>query len=214
MNLFVTGTDTEVGKTYFTALLVRALRAAGVDAVGYKPIACGDWGDVDALLAVCGDDESRDTLCGQHFKMPASPLTAAFAEQREVDLQAVMAGYQNLVSRHQMVVVEGIGGWRVPITPHYSVSDLARELNLPVIVIVRNKLGALNHTQLTVEAIEQCGLSCAGLVLNHFDAADEPAAHSNRATFELMKTAPIICELTRDQSELNPDIVAAMAGIR
>lgn len=203
MNLFVTGTDTEVGKTYFTVLLVRALRAAGVDAVGFKPVACGDWGDVDALVAASEGIEDRAALCPLHFDTPASPLTAAFAEERTINPAEILAAWRELSDRHETVIVEGIGGWRVPITPNYSVSDLARELQIPVLVVVLNRLGALNHTLLTVEGIEKCGLRCAGLVLNNAGVPDDPASRSNRATFELLRTAPVLCELQHGQTSLD-----------
>lgn len=204
MNLFVTGTDTEVGKTFFSALLVRTLRAAGVDAVGFKPIACGGWEDVDALVAAAEGIEDRRAVCPMHFEMPASPLTAAFAEQRTIDPAELHVAYRNLASRHEMVVVEGIGGWRVPITPEYGVADFAVDLGLPVVVVVLNRLGALNHTLLTVESIKGRGLPCAGLVLNNFRISDDPASHSNRATFERLRTAPVLCELQHGQVALDP----------
>lgn len=203
MNLFITGTDTEVGKTYFTALLVRAMRAAGIDAVGFKPVACGDWGDVDALVAAADGVEERAAICPLHFEMPASPLTAAFAEERTIDPAVILSAWRTLSARHETVIVEGIGGWRVPITPDYSVADLACDLGLPVLVVVRNRLGALNHTLLTIESIEARGLPCAGLVLNNVGVPDDLASHSNRATFELLRTAPILCELAHGQKSLD-----------
>ena len=203
MNFFVTGTDTEVGKTFFTALLIRTLRGAGIDAVGFKPVACGGWEDVDALVAASDGAETRAGTCPFHFSTPASPLTASWAEGKTVDPERVVAAYEELHARHAMVVVEGVGGWRVPITADWSVADLATQLALPVIVVVKNRLGAINHTMLTLESIARCGLECTGLVLNHFDVSDDPAAHSNRATFEMLPAARILCELVHGQSTLH-----------
>jgi dethiobiotin synthetase len=203
MNFFITGTDTEVGKTFFTALLLRTLRRAGIDAVGYKPIACGSWEDVDALVHASDGMESRHELCAYHFGMPASPLTASWAEERVIEPERLINTYETLKSRHEVVLVEGVGGWRVPITCTYSVSDFAAALGLPVIVVVRNRLGAINHTMLTLESIARAGLDCVGLVLNHFDAPDDPASHSNRATFELLPHVRILCELVHAQSTLD-----------
>jgi dethiobiotin synthetase len=203
VNFFVTGTDTEVGKTFFTALLIRTLRAAGIDAVGFKPVTCGGWEDVDALVAAADGAESRDATCPFHLSMPASPLTASWAGQTTIDPARILAAYEELKARHAMVVVEGIGGWLVPITTSYSVADLATQLGLPVIVVVKNRLGAINHTMLTLESIARRGLECVGLVLNHVGASDDPAAHSNRATFEMLPAARILCELVHDQSTMH-----------
>ena len=203
MNFFVTGTDTDVGKTFFTALLVRTLRRAGIDAVGFKPVACGNWGDVDALVAASDGAEPREAVCPIHFSMPASPLTASWAEQKKIDPARIFAAYEELNARHAMVVVEGIGGWRVPITADWSTAELAAALALPVIVVVKNRIGAINHTLLTLEGIARCGLECAGLVLNHFGAPRDPAAHSNRATFEMLPMPRILCELVEGQPALD-----------
>ncbi|MDD5198790.1 MAG: dethiobiotin synthase [Terrimicrobiaceae bacterium] len=213
MNFFITGTDTDVGKTFFTALFLRALRSAGIDAVGFKPITCGGWEDVDALVEAGGNVEPRLAVCGMKLDMPASPLTAAWAEQTVIDTASIFAAYREIASRHEMVVVEGVGGWLVPITPEYCVADLATELGLPVIVVVRNRIGALNHTLLTIENLRRRGLYCAGLVLNHVGVTDELAAHSNRATFELLRTAPVLCELVQGQQTLDLALLS-LPGLR
>ncbi len=203
MNLFITGTDTEVGKTFFTALLIRTLRAGGIDAVGFKPIACGGWEDVDALVASAGGIEPRATVCAVHLDMPASPLTAAAAAGLRIDPARILSAYQDLAARHDVVITEGVGGWLVPITPEYSVADLAADLALPVIVVVKNRLGALNHTLLTTEAIAHRGLHCAGLVLNHAGILPDPVTHANRATLELLRSAPVLAEIEQNQATLD-----------
>lgn len=208
MSFFITGTDTDVGKTFFAQRLIRALRSAGIDAVGFKPVACGDWDDVDALVAAADGVEPRPAVCPVHLDMPASPLTAAFAQEASIDPAVMVAAYRALAARHEMVIVEGAGGWLVPITPDYSVADLAVELDLPVIVVVRNRLGALNHTLLTLESIRHRALPCVGVVLNHVDAPIDPAARSNRATFELLRTVPLLCELDSAHAELDLGLLA------
>ncbi len=204
MSVFVTGTDTEVGKTFLTALLVRVLRRSGVDAVAFKPVACGGWHDVDELAAAADHVEPREAICPYHFSMPASPLTAARAEGAAIDSARVLAAYRDLAARHESVIVEGVGGWLVPITPEWSVADLARALDLPVVVVVRNRLGAINHTLLTLESIGRSGLACAGIVLNNpVDGTDDPAARTNRATLEMLPPARVICELEPGQRTLD-----------
>jgi len=203
VSFFVTGTDTEVGKTFFTALFVRALRDAGVDAVPFKPVACGGWHDVDELAAAADEVEPREAICPYHFEMPASPLTAAWAEQKTIEPARIWAAYEDLRNRHTTVIVEGVGGWRVPITAEWSVADLAEQLALPVIVVVKNRLGAINHTLLTLESVGRRGLPCAGIVLNHMEMSDDPAQRSNRATFEMLRDVRVLCELVPGQDSLH-----------
>lgn len=210
MSLFITGTDTDVGKTFFTALLIRTLRQAGRDAVGYKPVACGSWDDVDAMITAADGVETRATTCAEYFDMPASPLTAAWAAGREVDPARLLAGYRALAARHEIVLVEGAGGWLVPITPGYSIADLAVDLALPVLLVARNRLGAINHTLLTLESIAARGLDPVGIVLNHVEQSADPASHTNRATFEMLPTVPVIAEIDPHQASLDP---AAFLGL-
>jgi dethiobiotin synthetase len=203
VNFFVTGTDTDVGKTFFAVLLIRALRDAGIDAVGFKPVACGGWEDVDALVEASGGVETREATCPFHFSTPASPLTASWAEEKIVDPAKIMRAYEELSARHAVVVVEGVGGWLVPITADWSVADFAAQLGLLVILVVRNRLGAINHTLLTLESIAVRGLECAGLVLNHIEAPEDPIARTNRAVFELRPAPRVLCEIVPGQAALH-----------
>lgn len=204
MSVFVTGTDTGVGKTYFSTRLVRSLRAAGVDAVGFKPLACGSWDDVDALVEAADGCEPRDAVCPMMFDLPASPLTAARAARLEIDPGILLDGYRAIAARHEVVVVEGVGGWLVPITPRYSVADLAAAMDLPVIVVAQNRLGAINHTLLTVENIGRRGLFCGGIVLNHRITANDDAMRTNRETLRLLPTAPVLCQLLPGAEHVDP----------
>ncbi len=215
MNYFITGTDTDVGKTFFTALLLRTLRQAGYDAVGYKPVACGSWEDVDAMLDAATDSgETRATTCVEYLDMPASPLTAAWAAERQLDPARLVAGYHALAARHDIVLVEGAGGWLVPITPTYTIADLAAELGLPVFLVARNRLGAINHTLLTLESIGARGLDVAGIVLNHVAQSADPAAHTNRATFAMLPSAPVVAEIEPHQHALDLAVFAPFFGPR
>ena len=160
MHVFVTGTDTEVGKTYVSCLLIRALREAGIDAVGMKPISCGDRADAEALHAASDGAATLKEINPVWLRTPAAPYTAAMIEERPIDLALICDAFSQLKAAREVVVVEGVGGWRVPITQEYYVSDLAREFALPVLVVAANKLGALNHTLLTVDAVRQAGQRC------------------------------------------------------
>ena len=220
MNAFITGTDTGVGKTFATALLLRHLRARGDDCVGFKPICCGSRDDAEKLFAASGGEAAGLTLNEVNpvwLRTPAAPLTAAMIEGRMIDLAIVRETFALLGARHRAgVLVEGIGGWLVPITREYSVSDLAAELALPVIVVVKNRLGALNHAALTVRAIQQRGLRCAGLIFNdgltvaqpgsseaeidETEAVEAIARTTNPAVCEDLLGVPILASLSANQT--------------
>ncbi|BCX47301.1 ATP-dependent dethiobiotin synthetase BioD [Haloferula helveola] len=198
MSWFVTGTDTGVGKTYFSSLLIRALREARVDAVGYKPVCCGDRDDAVALSeASAGLD--IDTVNPVHLQAPVAPQVAAMLSNMEINPSSLVASFKLLEKEHQKVVVEGAGGWRVPLVEGYDMADLATDLALPVIVVVGNRLGALNHTILTVEDIRASDLEVAGLVINNLQEEQDTAAITNKGVIEKLTGAPIIAEIIHGQ---------------
>jgi dethiobiotin synthetase len=165
-SFFITGTDTGVGKTWFTCWLVRAWRAAGHDAAGLKPIATGGRED-SRLLEQANDFRlSLDEINPLHFHEPAAPLVAAGLEHRTIDFPALHASIMAMPARFPHLAIEGVGGWRVPLAPGYEVRDWARDLGFPVVVVARGTLGTLNHTLLTVDSIRAAGLTCAGVVVN------------------------------------------------
>ena len=202
MNLFLTGTDTNIGKTYVAALLVRALRAAGHDCVGLKPICCGDRGDAEALHAASDGASPLNDINPVWLRPPAAPYTASIIEHRTVDLDLIREAFGRARSAHPSLIVEGAGGWLVPITRDYFVADLAEEMGLPVAIVVANKLGAINHTLLTLAAIRSRGLACAGLILNRPTADDDLATTTNRAMLEELAGVPILFEISHGQREL------------
>ncbi|MEI6352019.1 MAG: dethiobiotin synthase [Verrucomicrobiota bacterium] len=202
MNLFITGTDTGVGKTFVSTLLVRGLRRAGLDTAAMKPICCGDRDDAEQLCAACDGEISLNTINPVWFRTPAAPYTAAIVENRPVDLALIRETFQRLRSRHRSLIVEGVGGWMVPIDRDYFVADLAAEFQLPVAVVVRNRLGALNHALLTVRDIERRGLPFAGIIFNQTESSDEVALATNRALLEELTDKAILLDVTPGQTSL------------
>jgi dethiobiotin synthetase len=193
---FVTGTDTGVGKTCVVSRMVAAIRKDGIDAVGMKPICCGDRDDAKALHRASDGVAALNDINPVWFRTPAAPYTAAMIEGRTVDLALIRDAFERLKSTHQRVIVEGVGGWRVPIARDYFVSDLARDFALPVVVVVANRLGALNHTLLTIESIQSSGRKCAGIILNHVVPENtEPATVTNRGILEDILHVPILGEI-------------------
>ena len=202
MNLFLTGTDTGVGKTYVSALLVRALRRAGLDTAPMKPFCCGDREDALALHAACDGAVPLDVINPIWYATPASPYTAAKVENRPADLELVRRNFQQLRAQHRSLIVEGVGGWMVPIAKDYFVADLAAEFGLPVAVVVRNRLGALNHALLTVRDIQRRGLPFAGIIFNRAEAENDVAAATNRELLEVLVGEPVLFEIGPGQTEL------------
>lgn len=170
--LFVSGTDTGVGKTVVGCALVRGLRSAGIDVGVMKPIETGvdpDRGPQDAiaLSAAAGDPDPLDLVCPLRFALPAAPNVAAAAEGRSVDLDILRDAHRELCARHEFVVVEGAGGLLVPTTFEATMADLCLDLGLPLLVVARGCLGTINHTRLSVEEALRRGLDLVGVVISH-----------------------------------------------
>jgi dethiobiotin synthetase len=204
MNYFITGTDTNAGKTYATCLMLEELRRQGIDAVGYKPVSCGDRDDATRLAAASGG-LAIDEINPLHLNTPVAPLVAGMLENHLVDPQILIDGYHQLAAKHTQVLVEGAGGWEVPIAPNFRVSDFAKALNLPVILVVANRLGALNHTLLSVDAIRAKGLQCAGIILNQLDDELDTAMITNKGLIEELTCLPLIDHLIHQQNFINLD---------
>lgn len=204
MNYFITGTDTNAGKTYATCLMLEELRHQGIDAVGYKPVSCGDRDDATRLAAASGG-LAIDEINPVHLNTPVAPLVAGMLENHPVDPQILIDGYHQLAAKHTQVLVEGAGGWEVPIAPNFRVSDFAKALNLPVILVVANRLGALNHTLLSVDAIRAKGLQCAGIILNQLDDELDTAMITNKGLIEELTCLPLIDHLIHQQNFINLD---------
>jgi dethiobiotin synthetase len=200
VSVFVTGTDTGVGKTTFTVWLLWHLRARGLHVAGYKPICCGDRDDAMQLMAASSPGLTIDDVNPVWLRTPAAPLTASIAEGREIDRAALGSGFVRLKERFDFVAVEGVGGWKVPITTDYFTSDLAAELRLPVVLIARNRLGCLNHVFLTLQGIEGAGMKCAGIVLNDLALDEEIATATNAEILRRCLTLPILAPFDRDNA--------------
>jgi len=204
VNLFLTGTDTNVGKSYVAALLVRAWRAAGRDCVGLKPICCGDREDATLLHAAAEGAIALNDVNPVWLRTPAAPYTASLVENRAIDLALIRESFARARQAHECLIVEGAGGWLVPIARDYFVADLAMEFGLPVAIVVANRLGALNHALLTVAAVRARGLECAGLILNHPSPEEDIATTTNRGILEEFAGVPMLTEVAYGQRGIAP----------
>jgi dethiobiotin synthetase len=211
MNYFVTGTDTGVGKTHVTCLLLTALRNAGIDAVGYKPVACGDREDARMLAAASGG-LALDEVNPVHLKTSVAPYVAGLLENHSVNPADLLAGFHRLAAAHAMVIVEGVGGWEVPLAARYRVADLAKDLGLPVLLVAANRLGALNHILLTLAAIRAKGLTCAGIFLNQLDDELDTAMITNKSVLADLTGVPLLEHLIHQQDFLDAEVVRCLAA--
>jgi dethiobiotin synthetase len=210
--VFVTGTDTGVGKTLTCCALIHALRVAGAKPVPMKPIAAG-------AAEVGGRMINADTLALMHaaglgaaaasdvtpllLREPMAPHVAAGREKRRIALEPIRAAFQRVSAAGDFVVVEGVGGFVVPLDDDLDTVDLARMLHLPVLLVVGMRLGCLNHALLTARAIEASRLPFAGWIANHVDPG-MAVPDENVATLRARLGAPL---LGRFPFEARPDSV-------
>ncbi|OAI56890.1 cobyrinic acid a,c-diamide synthase [Verrucomicrobiaceae bacterium SCGC AG-212-N21] len=186
MRFFITGTDTDAGKTYVTCLLLDAMKQRGMRAAGFKPFCCGSREDSIRLHAVSMDGLTLDEINPVWLKTAAAPFAAALIENRTLALDELHAAYSRLAQKSDHTLIEGVGGWEVPIKDGVTAADFAQEMGLPVLVVVNSKLGALNHTLLTVRNIEARGMSCLGVVLNYAAEGRDAASITNGMTLQRM----------------------------
>jgi dethiobiotin synthetase len=189
--LFVTGTDTGVGKTHVTAALLVELRRRSVHAAAFKPIACGAGGrhDAEIYAAIMKHDIPLDVINPIYLRRPLAPSVAARMERKRIDLSRIRACYRQLAASYSVVLVEGAGGLLVPIRANYFVSDLAKSLKIPLLVVARLGLGTINHSLLTVRQARAIGLMVRGIVLN-----DTVGGKRDLAAKTNIKTVPELCE--------------------
>ena len=195
---FVAGTDTGVGKTLVAAALLRRFSALGLRAAGMKPIAAGcEQGrndDVEALLAAGMRGLDRSLVCPYLFEAPIAPHIAAQEAGVTIDLARIEAAFHQLESQADVLVVEGVGGFRVPLDERRDAGAIPKRLGLPVILVVGLRLGCLNHALLTREAIEADGLELAGWVANRIDPA-MARVEENIAALRQRLCAPLLADV-------------------
>ena len=215
---FITGTDTEIGKTFVTCTLLHAVRAKGLTALGMKPVAAGaeivkgEFINEDAarLRAAGSFDPGLALLNPYCLKSPIAPHIAAAEEGVAIDPAPILAAFAKLQAQAELVLVEGVGGFRVPLGKGYDTADLARDLALPVILVVGMRLGCINHALLTAEAIQARGMQLAGWVANQVDPAMLRFEQNLEALTERLP-APLL-GVTPFQAD--GDAAGAAAGLR
>jgi dethiobiotin synthetase len=196
---FITGTDTGVGKTVVTALLARILRRQGLHVGVMKPVETGcpqadnHLVPQDSLFLrqISGCTAPQELVTPYTFAEPLAPAIAAELAGITIEIQYIRQCYEQLLSEHDIVLVEGAGGLLVPLTAQLSMHDLAVELGLPVLIVACNKLGTINHTALTVTIARQRG-QVLGIILNHIQASDDLAIQTNADALLRWGKAPLL----------------------
>lgn len=173
--IFITGTDTGVGKTYVACLLARLMRSRGIDAGVMKPAETGCRtrngllvpSDGMLLKKAAGVADPLELIVPYRFRLPLAPAAAAGLEGASVRMERILSSFERLAGRHDAMIVEGAGGIMVPLTGRTLYADLAARMNLPVLIVARPGLGTLNHTLLTIEALRSRRVLLHGIVINH-----------------------------------------------
>jgi dethiobiotin synthetase len=217
---FVTGTDTGVGKTLVACSLLRAFAGRGLRAVGMKPVASGAVSraaglvhdDVERLVAAGNVAAPRERINPYCFAAPIAPHLAASAVGMRIDLDHIGRCFDALAAAADVVIVEGVGGFRVPLGPGADTAQLAARLALPVVLVVGMRLGCLNHALLTADAVAGRGLALAGWVANHIDPS-MAAADENVRALETLIAAPLLARIAFSATS-NPMAGAALLDTR
>ena len=199
---FITGTDTDVGKTYIASTLVKHFCQQGLQAVGMKPVAAGAElvngrllnSDVIELIKASNVDADLALINPYVFAPAIAPHIAAEQAGITVSLDNIQQSFNALQAKADVVLVEGAGGFRVPINRQETMADLAVKLNLPIILVVGVRLGCINHALMTAGSIRAAGLNLVGWVANRIDP-NMPAIEENIATLKAMLKAPCIADV-------------------
>jgi len=199
--LFVTATDTDIGKTYVCAGLAYALKKLGINVGIMKPFACGvkqktgfSSNDLTILANAAMVDDAEDIINPFFFPIPASPYTAAKNLGVKIDVEHVIECFRKLDQIHDIVLVEGIGGIMTPILKKYAIIDLIKDLMANTIIVTSSKIGTVNHTVLTCNICKNMNIPIKGLIINNFDSAGYPISELER-DLSALTDLPVLCSL-------------------
>jgi len=219
MNFFITGTDTDVGKTVVTAGIASFLQKAGHNVAVYKPVQSGALEVNNGLIAPDLDfinkiNPNISTKSSYQFIPPVAPSLAASITKTEISISKIEADYKELSQKHDNVLVEGAGGIFCPIYNKFTIKDLIKLLNLPLLIVARPDLGTINHTLLTIEVAKHYNIEILGVVISNYPTNTNdisiktaPSIIHNLSGVEILGLLPQICDITA-----NPDELAVAVG--
>ncbi len=204
--IFITGTDTGVGKTVVTAAVARYLAQRGVSVGVMKPVETGvpdgsrEWTDAHRLRSAAGLDDPIERISPYQFSKPLAPLAAAREAGKPIVLQDIVRSFDEMATHHVVTLVEGVGGVLVPMAPGWDVRDLIQHLELPVIVVGRSGLGGINHARLTIEALRLRQRQILALVLNESrpvsSAIEWEQARTTQSLLRELSAVPVLGPIT------------------
>ena len=217
--IFITGTDTGVGKTVAAAAIARLLRNRGIDVGVMKPVTsgCVERGgkrvseDAELLAWGAGIGPADPDIAPYCLMAPIAPTVAAFMEGTRIDFGRIRDAFDRLTQRHEFMIVEGAGGLMVPLAGGLMVADLIGRLALPALVIARPDLGTVNHTVLTCYAAKQLGIDMKGVIINNYPETPDRAAESAPHLIDSLSGAPLLGIFTHMAGDDPKEIVESLA---
>jgi dethiobiotin synthetase len=225
--LFVTGTGTGVGKTLIAGAIAKILTDRGCHVGVFKPIATGckhTWdgliSDDTNFLASCANSNlSLSTITPVGYRTPAAPIVSAAREDRPIDFGKIAAAYKEICQNSDIVILEGIGGVRVPLIEQFDLLDLAVEFALPVVIVARPNLGTLNHTLMTIDCVREAELKIAGVVINGYNAVESTVAEDTAPEIiekcsgeKILAVVPFDETVNIEKPNLGGTILASLVG--
>ncbi len=210
-DFIIVGTDAKVGKTHVACALLRDLRSRGFNAMGYKPICCGDRAEARAMREATAEPAiSLELINPLYLRANADPYMAAELQRVAIEPEKLVEGYRQLkAAGYSPIIIEGIGGWETPIAEHYTMSILAAELGLPILLVAANRQGAASLVNLVVDDMERLELDCRGIILNHVGEEWDTAAVTNRQLIEKFSGKPVLAELIHGQEDIDSEVMLA-----
>ena len=203
--LFITATDTDIGKTYVCAGLAHSLKKLNIDVGIMKPFACGvkqktgfSSNDLTILSKAAMVSDAEELLNPFFFPIPASPYTAAKNLGVKIDIDYLMKCFRKLDKIHDVMLVEGIGGIMTPILKDYAIIDLIKDLEANTIIVTSSKIGTINHTIMTCNMCKNMKIPVKGLIINNFDSTGYPVSDLER-DLNALTDLPVLCSLPHMQ---------------
>lgn len=198
---FITGTDTEIGKTAVTAGLAVVFKKRGLSVGVMKPVAAGSRSDAIMLQQAAGVSDTIAEINPIYLQNPLSPNVAAQIESKTFHIEDIITHYEHLKKRHNIMLIEGVGGLLVPLHDTFSVADLITHINLPIIIVARAALGTINHTLLTIEAAQKRNHTIIGIIYNTVSPnADDTAVKTSPDTITRISNIPSLGILPYDKN--------------
>ncbi len=217
---FITGTDTEIGKTWCTLAIIQHLKNQGLRVAGMKPIAAGCYetlaglrnSDAQQILEFSGLDVPYDWINPYAFAPPIAPHLAAAQIGQSIELKTIIKQYQRLAAQVDSVVIEGVGGWRVPMNATQSLKDMVLAMDVPVILVVGLRLGCINHALLSAETIIADGCTLGGWIANPIDSDFDGQASIDTLSERL--EVPLLAQMPFLDSQDIPQLAQAICLIK